>query len=458
MSFSNVFGGGTLQAADVAYRAVTLAANTTLVWPPLSQSSTDYAARAMDVTASVGGLSLTLPPANGVSTGYGLLINNVGANTFAVLKNDGTTLDTIPAGAVHYLQVTDNTTVGGLWDVIGFGSSTTAANAAALQGSGLSVSGIGDLQAASLVYVNSANYTVVYTDRANTLVWTGGSGTYTLPLSSAPGVGSDFFFELRNGGTGTLTLSAVGGETVDGATTIALAPTESATVHSGGGGAWYTVGRGRSTQFSFTYSTQAVTGGTITLTNTQAANTVQKYTGTLTSNQTIVVPSVVQVYYLTNQTTGAFTLTFKTVVGGGATFVLPQGNSAVIFCDGTNVYSAGTPSLSGGSGTYNPTLVNNANVASSSVSASSAWQLTNNVTTVSFSISVTPTAANTLTSISVALPATASGYGAGAGVAATTVPSHIPAYVDVAASAYAVVQFYAANTAAHTIRGSVTYH
>ena len=199
MSFSNVFGGGTLQAADVAYRAVTLAANTTLVWPPLSQSSTDYAARAMDVTASVGGLSLTLPPANGVSTGYGLLINNVGANTFAVLKNDGTTLDTIPAGAVHYLQVTDNTTVGGLWDVIGFGSSTTAANAAALQGSGLSVSGIGDLQAASLVYVNSANYTVVYTDRANTLVWTGGSGTYTLPLSSAPGVGSDFFFELRNG-------------------------------------------------------------------------------------------------------------------------------------------------------------------------------------------------------------------------------------------------------------------
>jgi hypothetical protein len=43
---------------------------------------------------------------------------------------------------------------------------------------------------------------------------------------------------------------------------------------------------------------------------------------------------------MSNNTTGAYTLTFTTGVAGGSTFSLAQGQTALLVCDGTNVYSA----------------------------------------------------------------------------------------------------------------------
>jgi hypothetical protein len=86
--------------------------------------------------------------------------------------------------------------------------------------------------------------------------------------------------------------------------------------------------------------------GTTTLTSAQAANTIQEYSGTLTSNQIIIVPSTVQLYTFTNNSTGAFSLTIKTSVVGGATVVVPQGDSLVVICDGTNCYNAASGSSS----------------------------------------------------------------------------------------------------------------
>ena len=90
----------------------------------------------------------------------------------------------------------------------------------------------------------------------------------------------------------------------------------------------------------------SVTGGTTTLTSPQASNTIQVYTGTLTSNQIIIVPSTVQLYAFTNNTTGSYTFTVKTSIGGGATVTIPQSTSLILICDGTNVYNAASGSAS----------------------------------------------------------------------------------------------------------------
>jgi len=137
-----------------------------------------------------------------------------------------------------------------------------------------------------------------------------------------------------------MTIAPVGGELVDASATIVLQVNESCAVHSGTG-LWYSVGRGRNQQFNFTQLSKTVTGGTTTLTLTEAANIVQTYSGTLLSNEILVLPAVVQVYYIANNTSGAYAFTIKSP-NVGSVLVLPTGQSAVIFCDGTNVINAST--------------------------------------------------------------------------------------------------------------------
>ena len=337
--YTNPFGGSAVQPADSAYRAVTLSANTTLVWPPQSQSATDYVARLMDVTATAANLTLTMPDATAVSAGFDLLLTNPGANTYTVANNAGTTICTVAPGQVQYLYLSDVSTAAGTWKVLQFGSLSSAVAAASLVGPGIQASG-NALYAAESVRGISANTTVVTTDRTTMFVWTGGAGTLTLPLALT--AGSDYFISVSNQGTGALTIACAGADTLDGSASQTFLIGESAVLHSGGATAWYTVGRGRSTQFNFTLLSKSVTSGTYTLTSIEASNTIQKYTGALTGNVTVVVPSTVQIYYVSNQTTNAFSLTFKTSAVGGSTITVPQGQNAVLACDGTNVINTAT--------------------------------------------------------------------------------------------------------------------
>jgi len=288
-SFVNIFGGSTIQASQVAYRAVALdTVPVQLEWPSASVTATDVAARTMDVTSSMGG-GIIMPAADAASVGYDFLISNVGANAFTVQDFDLNAIATVAVGEVKYLQITDNSTEAGTWRVILFGSVVNAADAASLAGSGLTV--IGSMLAASEpVHVLSAGVTIVEADRAQVLVWDSGTGTYTLP--PAAGLGDGFYFDVRNQGTGALAIVADGAETIDDASTITLQPADSARVHCSGAG-WHTVGRGRSTQFNFSLLVKNITGGTVTLTPTEAANTVQRYTGVLVSNANVVFPPVV---------------------------------------------------------------------------------------------------------------------------------------------------------------------
>ena len=60
--------------------------------------------------------------------------------------------------------------------------------------------------------------------------------------------------------------------------------------------------------------------------------------GTLTANINVIVPSSSKFYLVTNNCTGAFSVTVKTAAGTGI-LVAQGGNPALLYCDGTNVLS-----------------------------------------------------------------------------------------------------------------------
>jgi hypothetical protein len=67
-------------------------------------------------------------------------------------------------------------------------------------------------------------------------------------------------------------------------------------------------------------------------------NQVLKLTGTITSNVNVVIPdSIEKTYLVENATTGAFTVTFKTTSGTGATWSTTDKGYKILYSDGTNV-------------------------------------------------------------------------------------------------------------------------
>jgi hypothetical protein len=187
----------------------------------------------------------------------------------------------------------------------------------------------------------SSSTSVNATYRAGFYVWTGGAGTLT--LGSSTSLGNNFFFSVRNSGSGTLTIAGSGGDLINGSGSITLAPGDSCVV-SCSGLAFYTVGLGRNTQFNFTILTKAVTSGTYTLTSSEASNVIQKYTGTLTGNVTIIVPPTVQVYYVENATTtsSGYTVTLSTGIAGGTAAAISANNQSTLICDSVNLVNANT--------------------------------------------------------------------------------------------------------------------
>jgi hypothetical protein len=83
-----------------------------------------------------------------------------------------------------------------------------------------------------------------------------------------------------------------------------------------------------------------ITDGSSDLTgNTNAArNLIIELTGTITGNQVVTVPdSVEKSYIIKNNTTGAFTVEFKTESGTGTTLLATDKGIKFLYADGTNV-------------------------------------------------------------------------------------------------------------------------
>lgn len=348
-TYTDVFGGETVPPSQSHFVSVSLTADTTFYWPEMADGA-NLMADIMEVTAD-STWSLTFPDATQVSNGRDALVRNIGANTVTLKDGGGGTIGTVAAGEAKYLYLTDNSTASGAWTIFTFGTGSSAADAAALEGYGLVATG-STLSQDTEVSAKVADYTVAATDRAKLLAFSN-SGTVTCALLSFVDAGNGFFVHVSNQGSGTVTINPDGAETVDRETTKALAPGESLTLCTDGTTGWFSVGYGRSTSFQFTKLVLDISAGTpFTLTSTQAANKLLQTTGTITADVTINVPAVVAIYYVECAHTGAFTTTIKTAAGTGVS--LSAGDRVILYCDGVDVVAAqtataATANLSGGS-------------------------------------------------------------------------------------------------------------
>jgi len=404
-AYVNPITGQTINPSQVGYEQLTISTNTALDWPINGTVNPYVVAAIIQITATVASLSVALPSALQVSTGQSVLIQNVGANTFTVTDVSGNTIASVASGVAQYIFLTNNSTNNGTWSTVTFGAGTSSANASALAGYGLLAVGT-QLNQEYEENTLFSSTTLSDVNRAQFLVWAGGVGTITMPVSST--VGNGWFAMIRNGGSGILTLTPSGIDTIDANATQQLQPTESLVIVSNGTDGYSTFAYGRSNTFAYTQLTKNVTGGSVTLSAVEYANVVQDYTGVLTSNQIVVLPSTVQIYYLRNQTTGSFSLTFKTSAIGGGTVSVPQGQTLTIICDGTNVFNSS--SAAGG------TLSNLAITLAAGSAASPALNFTGNTNTGIYqpatnqvAMSLAGTNALTLTAAGLLVPVGVSG-------------------------------------------------
>lgn len=343
MSYTQVFGGTTIYPSDVSYLALALSADKALEWPLESNDPSNPAARIIDVTTG-GSYSVTLPDATQTGAGQTILFNNLPASTNSFLVKDysGSTLATVGVGEQWQVYLSDTSTAAGTWRVFRYGASTATVQASALAGYGLTVTSNTLSQSLPVTTFNTSPRTLLATDRASALVWTG-TGTGTLNLIGAATVGNNFFIAVRNSGGGDLTVDAAGSETIDGAGTLALRPGESTNLMTDGL-TWYTLGLGQEAVFAFDYTSISVTGGTYTLAGSELNRIAYKFVGALTSDQYIVVPSTIQQYWVDNGTTGVYNFYLQT--SGGTPVSVPQGGRGIYYCNGTNVVDADTATIS----------------------------------------------------------------------------------------------------------------
>lgn len=338
-SFTSILGNGApIAPAFPTYLPLTLSVNTILDWPTeLAPAGVPVVSDIIDVTATAGGLAFQFSDAQQVGPGYSALINNVGVNTFSVEDALGNVLATPTSGQVWQVYLADNSTVQGTWRSFQFGAGVSNANAAALAGAGLKAITT-TLNEKISIQQKNANYAVGAADRATCIEWTGGSGgTITLdPVA----LGADFFCYIKNAGTGVVTVASTAG-TIDGAANLSFNLENSAAVVSDGANL-ITLGFGQrvNSVFDFVQISLAGSSGNVPLTGANLNRISYRFTGALAGNTTIVVPSTIQQYWVDNETTGAFSLTFST--GAGTTVTVSQGNRAIVYCDGTNIVLAQT--------------------------------------------------------------------------------------------------------------------
>jgi hypothetical protein len=341
-TFTQVFGGTTIYPSDVSYLALALTADITLEWP-LESSTAEYpVARIIDVTPS-GAFSIIMPPADQTGTGQTVLFNNLGPNTVTVKNSVGATLLSMAQGEQWQIYLTDNTTAAGTWRVFRYGASTAQAQASALAGYGLTATGSTLSQSAPVTLFNS-NYTAGAADRAETFVWNGGVGTFT--LLSAVTAGNDYFVALRNSGAGDITVATQGAETINGGASLVLQPGDSATIVTDGLN-WFTLGLGQSAVFAFDYTSINLGGlsGNYTLAGAELNRIAYEFTGAITGNIEVVVPNTVQQYWVYNNTTGgSFTLRVRTSAQTPGVLVT-RGSRAILYCNGSEVVDAETGGL-----------------------------------------------------------------------------------------------------------------
>ena len=354
-SFTQVFGGGTLDPAQPSYKSYTATSSITTVWPTEASTSQNVVAAINDISfGTTTGLTFTLPPANQVSVGYNALFNNVGTSAFTVLANGGGTVLTATSGAAWSAYVTDNTTASGAYRVYQAGAGTSAAVAGDLAGYGIKAITT-TLNQEYPAFTVSATALITASYRAATVVYTGGAGVFTFdPLATLT---TGWFVNIVNrgpsvGGGGALVLTPPSG-LIDGQPTKTMNPGDSCIVTTNGSN-MFTVGFGQSAVYAFSFITINLGvgfSGNYTLSGSELNKTAIQFTGTLVGAVNIIVPFTAQQYWVDNSTTGGPGSTFlvKTSTQTGGADVTNDGTNPtreILYCNATIVVSADTSPFS----------------------------------------------------------------------------------------------------------------
>jgi hypothetical protein len=341
-TYTNTFGGSNIYPSEVSYRYVSLTIDQALDWPLETAPTNDVVASIMDVNATTTSLVITMPDATEAGTGQTVLFNNVGSNTFTIKTSTGTQICAPQSGTTFQIYLTNNSTAAGTWRSFQYGASASATNASSLAGLGIKAIATTLNQSAEVASF-STNYTAGTSDRSKVYIWTGGAGT--LSLTSAPTLGNDWFLQVRNSGTGDLTIDPNSSENINGAATLTLSPGDSCIIVTDGVEFW-TIGFGQSAIYAFSVLQIDVAGsGNYTLSIAELNKTAYIFTGTLTGNRDIIVPSTAQQYWVSNQTSGSYTLGLRTSSQASPGVVVTQGARAILYCDGTDVVDADTSTI-----------------------------------------------------------------------------------------------------------------
>lgn len=342
-TYTSPFTGDVVQPTDVSYLALTFGTNQELSWPDytVSGGTTVAVARIIDCNATAAGLTITLPPGNQQSVGTDILFRNVGSNTFTVQVQSGSPSVAIAAGEARYFYLTDNTTTNGTYRNFTYGTGTSSADAASLAGNGLTnLNSL--LQTSTVTIETSSPPTLNESVRAYSYVWTGGAGTFTLPTPAT--ISAGWYVMIRNNGTGTLTVDAPGVSTINGNSTEAFFPSDSAIiVFNKNTGSFFTVGLARQsavTYTSATYDVDNIVGNTLSLVT--FAPTIQTYvatSGTRTQTLAVTLPAITQIYVINNATgQSGYNITFQ-IDGSLQTPVsFANGVTAIMLSDGIDLY------------------------------------------------------------------------------------------------------------------------
>jgi hypothetical protein len=320
---------------------------TQLSWPIDNYPANQFVVALLNqVTASGANAKIQMPLGTNTSTGEKGLFYNPGAFAYTIADSTGATIVSVSPGTVWYLALTNNATAAGTWLPVQFGVGSSAVNAASLAGPGLGATGP-LLQQIMAVTTLNTNYSVASTDRDNLLNWTGGAGTFTLPTAAS--VGSNYYIQVRDSGTGALVLQTQGSDQINGGSSITLNVADSCFVVTDGTN-WFTIGLGSIQTNIFNFQVVSLAGqtGTYILPANLQNKVAYRFTGALAGNTNIQVPATIQQYWVDNETTGGFTLGIGTSaqIGGSTQFIITNGARFITYCDASNVLNASTSGLS----------------------------------------------------------------------------------------------------------------
>lgn len=341
MTFTSPFTGNVIQPTDVSYYALSFSTDTQLYWPAVVNPTQVPAARIMDCVATTVSRSILLPDATQGSVGEDILFRNLGVNTFVVKDAAGGQSVSIAAGQARYFYLTNNTTVGGTWSSIAFGVGTSFADAATLQGAGLTTIS-GQLATTQNIVNVTTTPTINDASRAATFVWNGGAGSFTLPVVSSLSTG--WYIGFRNSGTGALTISSQSPSLINGQNSIVANPGDSGfLVYDVSTSSFITVGLTAPANITFTsatYDVDSIPGSTFSLVT--FAPIIQTYiaqTGSRTTTLTVTLPATTQLYIFNNDTgQSGYNIQFQIQGSAQPPLVVGTGNIATVLSDGQNLY------------------------------------------------------------------------------------------------------------------------